>query len=174
MTQRPIFSKHIAITGDLLPTETSENPEDGSSPTGGYNLGSPSAFWNTIYCRTSQVDLSDRNQKNSIELLSDNYDRVFDQLVPVSYKFNANNNNRTHTGFIAQDVKQAIENAGLTTQDFAAYCEWENKDGTIGCGLRYEEFIALCVDQIQKLKKRVEELENKSNTTQNDCSSSNE
>jgi hypothetical protein len=52
-----------------------------------------------------------------------------------------------------------VENVGLTTQDFAAYCEWENDDGTIGCGLRYSEFIALCVNEIQKLKSRVSALE---------------
>jgi hypothetical protein len=84
----------------------------------------------------------------------------------VSYKFNVNNNNRTHTGLIAQDVKDAVENAGLTTKDFAAYCEWENEDGGTGCGLRYSEFVSLCIDQIQKLKKRVEELEEKLNNTQ--------
>ena len=65
-----------------------------------------------------------------------------------------------HTGFIAQDVKSVIEENGLTTKDFAAYCEWEEGDTTT-CGLRYSEFIALCVDQIQKLKARFTELENK-------------
>ena len=68
-----------------------------------------------------------------------------------------------HTGFKAQDVKNAILKAGLTTKDFAAYCEWEEGEGEdkhITCGLRYSEFIALCVDQIQKLKIRVSELEN--------------
>ena len=157
-------NNNISITGNLIPSVTATS----SDATDGYLLGNSEAFWSAVYAKTASIITSDRNQKNSIELLSNSYDMVFDQLVPVSYKFNVNNNNRTHTGFIAQDVKQAIENAGLTTQDFAAYCEWENKDGSIGCGLRYEEFIALCVDQIQKLKKRVKELEDKSSTTQND------
>ena len=145
----------VNINGNLVPVKSS----DGTA----YNLGSDSddGYWNTIYCRTSAIDLSDRQVKKDIELLSDLYEQIFDALEPVSYKFKVNNNNRTHAGFIAQDVKAAVENAGLTTQDFAAYCEWQKDDGTIGCGLRYSEFIALCVNEIQKLKKRVAELESK-------------
>lgn len=145
--------KLVSITGHLIP---SVNSTDNSI---GYNLGHTDAFWNTIYCRNSEIDLSDGNQKNSIQPLSDVHEQIFDALKPVSYKFNVSNNNRTHTGFIAQDVKKAVENAGITTQDFAGYCEWENKDGTVECGLRYSEFIALCVDQIQKLKAKINELE---------------
>lgn len=130
-----------------------------------YNLGNADNHWNNIYCGTSAIDLSDRNEKNTIEPISDAYDKVFDSLKPVSYKFNKNDSDRTHTGLVAQDVKEAVEGAGLTTQDFAAYCEWEKENGDVGCGLRYEEFISLCIDQIQKLKKRVEELEDKLNNT---------
>jgi hypothetical protein len=154
------YDNHIRITGNLIPTV--DATEDGYN---GYNLGNDSKHWNTIFCRKSEIDLSDENKKNSIQPLSDIHTRIFDSLKPVSYKFKVNNNNRTHTGLIAQDVKAAVENAGLTTQDFAAYCEWENDDGTIGCGLRYSEFIALCVSEIQKLKKRVAELEEKLDTT---------
>lgn len=159
-----ISPNNIYITGNLVPSDSaSSSGENG----GGYNLGEiGSGYWNTIYVRTSQINISDRNQKNTIQPLSDAHGQIFDALKPVSYKFNQNNNNRTHTGLIAQDVKEAVENAGLTTQDFAGYCEWENEDGSTGCGLRYGEFISLCIDQIQKLKKRVEELEEKLNNTQ--------
>ena len=64
---------------------------------------------------------------------------------------------------LSTTVKEAIENAGLTTQDFAGYCEWEKEDGTTGCGLRYSEFIAMCINEIQKLKKRIDELEAQQN-----------
>ena len=104
---------------------------------------------------------SDRNKKNTIAPFSDAYDMIFDALKPVSYRFNSDLTNLTHTGLIAQDVKEAVEDAGLTTQDFAGYCEWKNDNGNLECGLRYSEFISLCIDQIQKLKKRVAELENK-------------
>ena len=65
---------------------------------------------------------------------------------------------------MAQDVKDAVIAAGITTKDFAGYCEWENDDKTIGCGLRYGEFVAMNIHQIQILKARISELEEKLNT----------
>lgn len=128
-----------------------------------YSLGRSGKRFSNIFAYTSTITNSDRNLKNTIEYLDENYADIFDALRPVSYKFNENTSDRTHLGFVAQEVKDAILEAGLTTKDFAGYCEWEteNENGEIelGCGLRYEEFIALCVDQIQKLKKRVSELE---------------
>ena len=146
-TQSP---QNIYITGDLLPSSSTS-----------YNLGGGDNYWNTIYFKTTAISSSDKNQKNTIQSLSEIHEQIFDSLHPVSYKFNDSTSNRTHFGLIAQSVKEAIINAGLTTQEFAAYCEWKNDDGSIGCGLRYSEFIALCIDQIQKLKKRVVELEDK-------------
>ena len=150
-TQSPL-SNQIGVYGHLI-------PQIGATDTEGFSLGAPLKYWHTIYAKTSEIDLSDMNEKNTINALSDQYSLVFDALTPVSYKFNTSTSDRLHTGFIAQDVKAAIENAGLTTQDFAAYCEWET-NGETTCGLRYSEFIALCVNEIQKLKKRVAELEN--------------
>ena len=128
-----------------------------------YDLGIQGNAWKDLFLSGSaynsgggHIDLSDANCKNSIAPLSDAHSQVFDNLKPITYKYNKGTSNRLHTGFIAQDVKAAIEAAGLTTQDFAAYCEWEGTDGSTTCGLRYSELIALCVSEIQKLKKRVE------------------
>jgi hypothetical protein len=97
---------------------------------------------------------SDISLKNNIEPLDDRYTMLFDSLRPVRYKYNDGTSDRFHTGFIAQSVEESILSSGLSTQDFAAFIRGENN-----CSLRYEEFIALCVEQIQKLKLRVEELE---------------
>ena len=64
-------------------------------------------------------------------------------------------------GFISQDVRDALQKSNISTFDFAGYVEYEKDDGSKGYGLRYGEFIALCVNEIQKLKKRISELENK-------------
>ena len=141
---------NITITGNMIPSDSNK-----------YALGNEDFWWSGAYLGSSDIITSDKNAKNSIKNISEPYGAIFDSLIPVSYKYNDGTSNRTHTGFIAQDVKAAIENAGLTTQDFAAYCDWSNKDGSTGCALRYEEFIALCVNEIQKLKKRVIELESK-------------
>jgi hypothetical protein len=92
-----------------------------------------------------------------IEPVSSNFDKMFDNLKPVSYQLINGSSNRRHTGFIAQQVVQSLQDAGIDTKDFAGVCI--PKDENTYYSLRYEEFIALCVDQIQKLKKRVGELE---------------
>lgn len=131
----------------------------------GLNLGSTSHQWENVHAKDvfthdGGVHTSDRNLKTNIAPLNDTHSALFDKLQPVSFQFVDGENGRTHTGLIAQEVKEAVEDVGLTTQDFAAYCEWEQKDGTTTCGLRYSEFIALCIDQIQKLKARTTEQEN--------------
>lgn len=102
---------------------------------------------------------SDRRLKNSIEMLDSVYSAFFDKLNPVRYKYNDGTSKRYHTGFIAQEVVSALENSGLTTQDFAGVML--NNPGTEEeCWyLRRDEFVALNTWQIQKLKPRVSKLE---------------
>lgn len=115
---------------------------------------------------SSWISSSDGNLKTDIKTIDDVYGRLFDKLKPVTYKWINGTSGRTHTGFIAQDVKQATEDVGLTTTEFAAYVHFDSaeKDGeTIAetCGIRYEEITALNTWEIQKLKARVVELEEK-------------
>lgn len=125
-----------------------------------------------LYIDGQAVSGSDRNIKNTINTLGESYSLIFDQLRPVTFKYNNNRSDRLHFGFIAQEVEQAVLNVGLTTKDFGAICY--SLDSVTGekhdYKLRYGEFIAMCVNEIQKLKTRVAELE----TQQNDCSLSNE
>ena len=104
---------------------------------------------------------SDKNVKNSISLFEDKYENLFDNLKPCKYKYNHGTSNRYHTGFIAQEVVEAIENADLTTQDFAGVIKLKEPNDN-GCEwlLRRDEFVALNTWQIQKLKSRISELEN--------------
>ena len=139
----------IGVNGNFIPTNN-----------GGYSLGSSTRKWNNIYATNGSIVTSDANEKNEIKPMGELYEKVFDGLKPVSYKLNDGTSGRTHTGLIADDVKTLLDKLGINTKDFAAYCSWEKEDKTIGCGLRYEEFIALCIQQIQSLKARVKELEN--------------
>lgn len=119
---------------------------------------------------SSNSIVSDRNKKHSISVLDDRYDILFDNLAPVIYKYNDGRSGRLHSGFIAQDVLQAINNAKLSTLDFAAYIEAQDLDDCTVCGLRYEEFIALNTWQIQKLKAEIKtmrsEIERLTNQTE--------
>lgn len=104
------------------------------------------------------IQTSDENLKNSIEPLSEKYSILFDNIVPVRFKYNDGTSNRYHTGFIAQELQRAIANAELSEQEVAALCtiKTKNKDDEY-MGIRYDELIALCVNEIQKLKAQVEE-----------------
>lgn len=119
-------------------------------------LGDGSHKWGLIAAESSMITTSDKRFKNSIAELTPEYDIFFDLIKPVSYKFNNGSSGRLHTGFIAQDIEQSLIVAGLSSKDFAGLCIDETS-----YSLRYEEFIALNTYEIQKLKKRVIELENK-------------
>ena len=85
----------------------------------------------------------------------------------VSYKYNNGSSNRTHLGFIAQDVQEAISKANLTDKDYAIVTiEGEGFDKTEGKVIdeektqyyvRYGELHALEVRQIQLLKAQVKQ-----------------
>lgn len=98
---------------------------------------------------------SDKNKKHDISPVSDKYVDLFDKLSPSLFKYNDGTSDRTHVGFIAQDVEQAVKDAGLSSKDFAGYIIDENGEYSI----RYEEIIALNTMEIQKLKARIAELE---------------
>lgn len=103
---------------------------------------------------------SDRNSKNSIELQGEEYSRIFDRLKPVIFKYNDGSSDRIHTGFIAQDVEDAILAEGMTTQQFAAVCYETDEDGNkVNYGVRYEEIVSMNTHEIQKLKARTAKLE---------------
>ena len=105
---------------------------------------------------------SDINLKNSIQPFTDKHDILFDNLQGVSFKYNKGDSNRTHFGFIAQPTAAAAKKAGIALDDFAPICirnilgETQEEQTW---GIRYEEFVALNTDQIQKAKKRISELE---------------
>ena len=103
---------------------------------------------------------SDRTLKNGIEPQAEVYSRVFDRLKPVTFKYNHGESDRIHTGFIAQDVEDAIVAEGLTTKDFAAVCYDTDEQGNkSNYRIRYDEIISMCVKEIQDLKCRLSECE---------------
>ena len=125
-----------------------------------YDLGESGLYWNNIYCYSSAIDLSDKKEKIDISYLTNSIkvDDFFDGLRPASYKMLHGTSGRTHYGMIAQDVEELMQVLEMDSKDFAGFVKSE-KDEETHYGLRYGEFIALCIDQIQRLKKRVKALE---------------
>lgn len=111
---------------------------------------------------------SDRRLKDSIEYRMDKYEQFFMNLKPTQYKYRSGSSGRLHTGFIAQDVEDALTMSGLTTDDFAGLTiepivDVNEKNGLTDnyYMLRYGEFISLNTYMIQKLYHRIDDLENK-------------
>ena len=104
-----------------------------------------------IYANGSPVaTTSDARLKTNIEPIDDRYIKMLDDMDPVKFCYTEGGSKRTHTGFIAQNVLEALTKAGLTTQEVAAFVD-VNGDGD-EYALRYEEFIAILLLKIRKLE----------------------
>lgn len=115
---------------------------------------------------------SDKRLKEDFGIL-DKYESLYMDLKPTSFKYKAGTSNRTHIGFVAQEVKESLENNNLTTTDFAGYVESAldistykedfgeepPEDFTTELSLRYDEFVALNTHMIQKNVHKIEGLE---------------
>lgn len=114
---------------------------------------------------TDEISIrSDARVKNTISYNLDQYDKFFLSLKPTRFKYNDGVSGRMHLGFIAQDVEQAMLDAGLTSRELAALVKapvqevMEDGITDFRYGLRYGEFIALNTHMIQKLYHMVSEL----------------
>ncbi|WP_294475961.1 gp58-like family protein [uncultured Intestinimonas sp.] len=128
---------------------------------GAQSCGTSARRWSEVYTASSDITTSDRNRKHDIRYDLSPYDALFGTLRPCAFQYNNGRSGRTHLGLIAQDVEQALEAAGLTSLDFAGFVKSpdEETDGGYVYSLRYEEFIPLCIHQIQRLDQRVRALE---------------
>ena len=126
-------------------------------------LGGPSLFWAKAYVsetiRTVSGNGSSKLYKENIEPLNGRYSELFDKLKPVRYNFRKeiyDDDGKYHTGFIMEDIGESMKQLDISEDEFAAY----NPDHENGGGnVRYDELIALAVDEIHTLKHRVSELE---------------
>lgn len=101
-----------------------------------------------------------RGAKENIEELPESYETLFDNLTPVRFQYIDGTSGRYHTGFILDDLKAAMDAAGLSSKEVGAYCI---DDESIGSGgIRYEELIAICVRKIQRLESEINKLKNQS------------
>lgn len=140
-------------------------------------FGSSSTLINGTVIRGTVVKLgsssgvtvtSDGRLKENIEAFTDKHELFFNNLEPISFRYK--NHIRQHNGFIAQQVKEALVNSGLDTEDFAGYVESPvaresffeeygfEPDFDTELSLRYEEFISLNTHMIQKQQKQIKDL----------------
>lgn len=144
------------------------------------NLGTSDLKWLNVYCSKSAMTTSDIKQKKNLELIDDRYIELFDLIQPYAYHFI--NGDRTHTGFIAQHVEEAMEKVGLSADDLGFFCKdikheilYDENGNYVGeeevydedgnpvyvYSLRYEEYIAIVTEKVKRMEKRIDELEAK-------------
>lgn len=124
-----------------------------------YPLGSSGYRWTDVYAVNGTIQISDANQKNSIEPLPAQYVSMLDQITPKRYKLNDGQSGRYHVGFIAQDVEAAMAVAGITDMEFAGWIKDVDTDGNEVYMLRYNEFMAILLAKIKSLEQKLTTLE---------------
>lgn len=141
-------SEEVQIKGDVIPNSDAL-----------YNLGSRNFVWDAIYCSTNEFNGSDRNIKNSIEALPEKYVRMLELVEPKRYKLNSGTSGRFHTGFIAQEVEDAMRACGIESKEFAGWAAAKREDGNETYFLRYSEFIPILWAKVREQEERLKRLE---------------
>ena len=130
------------------------------STTNYLSLGTSSKQYKNVYGQNLYVNgtavTSDRSLKEDIKELEEKHLAFFRSLRPVQFKYKDGESGRTHTGFIAQEVEDAIHEAGMTNQDMAVVVIDQESGRHY---LRYEEIIAVQTQVIQNMQKKVDSLE---------------
>ena len=140
-------SNRFTIKGSFVPSDTDS-----------YNLGQSGKTWQNLFYSGELIKDSDFQLKQNIKNLNELqiYNNFYDSLKPLEYVYKQDSNKKIHFGCIAQDIKQSID-LYLQKEKYAIVYSPKNDEEYYG--LDYTEFIALNIDQIQKLKKRVALLE---------------
>ncbi len=117
------------------------------------DLGASGARFDDIFATNGTINTSDQNEKQQIASLTtaeitaakaiSALFKTFKWKDKVEAKGDAA---RTHTGVIAQEVQQAMTDAGLDAADYAFWCSdtWTDDDGNsqTRMGIRYPELLA--------------------------------
>jgi hypothetical protein len=155
----------------------------------GNYLGLSSIRWQGVYAITSTIQTSDSREKTDIEnsdlgldfiksLRPTKYKRVYTAKIPkmngdevvldedgnrVIDREEVRYGDRYYYGFIAQEVKESLDEFGVE-DTFAGWTLDDKNDPLSRQGLRYEEFIGPMAKAIQELSDMVESLQQEVNT----------
>jgi hypothetical protein len=134
--------------GDLHPSSTGS----------GWDLGTPSAYWDNVYADDFENE-SDRRVKTNI-VDSDLGLSFINKLRPISFK--KINKDKTKYGFIAQEVEEVLVSLNKPTEDYGIVKNsgtFTDEDGIEhGYFLNYLQFISPLTKAVQELSAEVETL----------------
>lgn len=109
---------------------------------------------------------SDESAKHDIRDIDDRFGAFFDGLHPITFQYNDGTSDRYHHGYSANEVEALLGTCDIDTKEFAGFVRVKSTDPETGeiktfCCLRYDEFIPIHTKEIQALKKRIKQLEEK-------------
>ena len=116
----------------------------------------------TIYTGTPVQVTSDRRAKENIENLDERYFLLWDELQPKSYYMKADKEKRNHIGYVAQEVEEAMQKAGLTYEECGfIHKKWVEKEDYEGYeySLNYDGIAVIAQAKIKQQEERINTLE---------------
>lgn len=138
------YNGDISTDGDIRPRRDNY-----------YSCGLSSYRWTQVYAVTGTIQTSDENQKESIETLPDKYIDMLDAITPRRYRYIDGTSGRYHAGFIAQEVKAAMDAVGVSDMEFGGWCLGKDAEGNDLQMLRMEEFMAILLAKIKRLEAQI-------------------
>lgn len=134
-----------------------------SGATGTVNLGRNGDKFNSVYATNGTIQTSDRNLKEDFREFTEEHEKAYMELKPLRYRLKNitenDNHDRTHYGLIAQDAEETMNKYGFSIDDTGFLCKGFDDDGNETYSMRYTELVSLNMHMIQKVIKRVDELE---------------
>jgi hypothetical protein len=140
------------------------------------SLGASGERWTAVWAANGTIQTSDERAKTDISNAQLGSEFI-KSLRPVSYKwieggkvdsgerdkdgnyiYESVSGKRTHWGFIAQEVKEAVDTAGV---DFGGWVLTDKDDADSQQALRYDQFIAPLTKALQEALQKIETLEAK-------------
>lgn len=137
-----------------------------------YNLGDASYRWSTVFA-TAENNTSDARKKENYGLVlgtdflrklkARTYIRRAPYMLPGDIheddprKLYPDGENVRSIGFIAQEVKEVLDELGIAEEDFAAYDGREPNH----LSLMYSEFIPILINSLQEKQKKIQEIKSR-------------
>jgi hypothetical protein len=157
---------------DRLRIRANGNTEPGADNT--YTIGTSASRWGSVWAANGTIQTSDERTKTQIANAHLGFEFI-KSLRPVSYRwieggkretgernedgtaiYESVPGERTHYGFIAQEVKEAVDAAGV---DFGGWLLSDKDDPDSQQALRYDQFIAPLTKALQEAIAKIESLE---------------
>lgn len=141
------YSEYSVVTnGDFLPN-------------GSVYLGRSGYEWAGVYLDTDPMITSDANRKHDIEDLPEKYVTMLGLLTPKRFRLNNGTSGRYHVGYLSQDVKAAMDHAGVDSTEFGGWVRDIDAEGNEIYSLRYAEFGPIYAAKLKQIEGRLARLE---------------